>query len=109
MQWARCGVVWTLQQSDIIMQLQTRDAAVSSLQAAGCMQTQKCGGRRQLAPTLAGVPRKALNFWRWPDWSRIVALQHCSTAARCHAYSGVPAAGAGDTGHGTTSPHLNQV
>ena len=37
------------------------------------------------------------------------ALQHCSTAARCHAYSGVPAAGAGDTGHGTTSPHLNQV
>ena len=81
MQWARCGVVWTLQPSDIIMQLQTRDAAVSSLQAAGCMQTQKCGGRRQLAPTLAGVPRKALNFWRWPDWSRIVALQHCSTAA----------------------------
>ena len=80
-----------------------------SLQSAGCMQTQKCGGRRQLAPTLAGVPRKALNFWRWPDWSRIVALQHCSTAARCHAYSGVPAAGAGDTGHGTTSPHLNQV
>ena len=52
-----------------------------SLQSAGCMQTQKCGGRRQLAPTLAGVPRKALNFWRWPDWSRIVALQHCSIAA----------------------------
>ena len=33
------------------------------------------------------------------------ALQHCSTAARCHAYSGVLLG----PGHGTTSPHLNQV
>ena len=55
-----------------------------SLQPAVCMQTQKCGGRRQLAPTLAlaGVPRKALNLSRWPDWSGTAALQHCSQVPR---------------------------
>ena len=81
-----------------------------SLQPAACMQTQKCGGGRQLAPSLAlaGVPRKALNLSRWPDWSGTAALQHCSQVPRV-----LWRAGAGDTrpGHGTISPQpgVNQL